>query len=41
MGVEKPCNMCSGKGFVIAGRDERGRPIEKTCPTCEGDGYIG
>lgn len=41
MGVEHRCAMCSGTGTVSAGRDGRGRPVEKECPNCGGDGYIG
>jgi DnaJ-class molecular chaperone len=41
MGVENKCAMCNGTGSVPAGKDGRGRKVEKSCPNCGGDGYIG
>lgn len=39
MGVENICRMCHGSGQVPTGSGRRSDT--KTCPNCEGDGYIG
>jgi len=34
------CRNCNGTGSVVAGTDERGRPITETCNQCQGAGEL-